>query len=129
MSDKIKTNITTSYMLFVFNFADLMNVDKKKIESGLPCPISDVFSSQKRIDTSKRNLGKQEFNELLALYFSQFQTQDGFDFHRLDGELTKNKKVFLRHLGKDKINYLSLLVTLMKTMSEKRRGLLAGAAS
>ncbi len=125
MSDKIKSKITTSYMLFVFDFADPSSVNKAEIEKSIECPILEVFSSQKKVDHAKKLLGKEGFNKMLSLYFSSFQTQEGFDFAGLESELKKNKKVFLRHLGKDKIQFLTLLIGVMSALLEPKKGLLA----
>ncbi len=127
MSDKIKSNITTSYMLFVFDFADPSSVDKSNIEQEIKCPVAEVFSSQKKTDHAKKALGKVGFDKMLSVYFAHFQTQDGFNHQKLDEELRKNKKVFLRHLGKDKVNYLTLLISTMSALPKK--GLLYDEAS
>lgn len=113
--------------MFIFDFGDPGEVDKSKIEEQIKCPLTEIFNSQKTIDRAKKMLGKQGFNELLAVYFSQFQSQDGFKFKILGEELDKNKKVFLRHLGKDKMNYLSLIISTRKAI-ETKKGLL-GVAS
>lgn len=127
MIDKIKSNLTTSYMLFIFEFGDPSTADKKKIECEINCPLLELFHSQRTVDKAKKSLGKAGFNNLLAAYFSQFQSQDGFKFKILDEELVKNKKVFLRHLGKDKLNYLNLIISTRKAI-EHKKGLL-GVAS
>ncbi len=124
MSDKIKSSITTSYMLFIFDFADPSSVDKSNIEKQIECPVMEVFDSQKKTDSAKTLLGKEGFNKMLSVYFSNYQTQDGFDFSRLANEIKKNKKVFLRHLGKEKLLYLTLLISIMDALSEPRKGLL-----
>ncbi len=125
VNDKIKSNLTTSYMLFVFDFGDPSNVNKESLEKQIECPIVDVFSSQKKTDNAKKVLGKENFNKLLAAYFSQFQTQDGFNYKTLGEELVKNRKVFIRHLGKDKCSILALLVKVMEALGEPKRGLLS----
>ncbi len=125
MNDKIKSNITTSYMLFVFDFGDPSSVDKSQIEVEIKGPVSEVFSSQKKTDSAKKTLGKSGFDKMLSIYFSSFQTQDGLKYDSLENELLKNKKVFLRHLGKDKLNFLNLIVSVMKAgAGESKRGLL-----
>ncbi len=125
VNDKIKSNVTTSYMLFVFDFADPSSVNKESLEKQIECPIADVFNSQKKTDHAKKVLGKENFNKLLASYFSQFQTQDGFDYKTLGEELTRNRKVFLRHLGKDRCSILSLMTKVMEAIGEPKRGLLS----
>ena len=124
MKDKIKSNITTSYMLFVFDFGDPSSVDKPQIEEAIKGPVSEVFSSQKKTDFAKKTLGKSGFDKMLSVYFSSFQTQDGIKYDSLENELVKNKKVFVRHLGKDKWNFLNLIVSVMKAGASEARGLL-----
>ncbi len=124
MNDKIKSNITTSYMLFVFDFGDPSSVDKPQIEEAIKGPVSEVFSSQKKTDFAKKTLGKSGFDKMLSVYFSSFQTQDGIKYDSLENELVKNKKVFVRHLGKDKWNFLNLIVSVMKAGASEARGLL-----
>ncbi len=124
MNDKIKSNITTSYMLFVFDFGDPSSVDKSKIENEMQCPISEVFSSQKKTDFAKKTLGKSGFDKMLSIYFSSFQTQDGLKYSSLEDELVKNKKVFIRHLGKDKLCFLNLIINVLKANAGEQKGLL-----
>lgn len=127
MIDKIKSNLTTNYMMFIFDCGDPNATDKKQLEAQIKCPLVEMFNSQRTVDKAKKSLGKAGFNNLLAAYFGQFQSPDGFKFKTLDEELTKNKKVFLRHLGKDKLNYLTLIVSTRKAI-EIKKGLL-GVAS
>ncbi len=129
MNDKIKSNITTSYMLFVFDFSDPSSVEKSNIESEIKFPVTEVFSSQKKADSARERLGKDGFNKMLSAYFAGFQNQDGFDYNKLGSEVLKHKKVFLRFLGKDKLNYLTLLINTMVTLQEPKKGLLFGDAS
>ncbi len=121
MNDKIRSAINTAYMLFVFEFADPTSVT---LETKNPLV---VFDSQKSADKMKKELGKDGFRKFLSLYFSSFQSPRGLDFRKLDHEITKNKKVLLRHLGKDKMTYLSLVVSVLKAVEEPRRGLLGVA--
>lgn len=122
MSDKIRSNVTTAYMLFIFDFAD---PSQAKIDPGLK--VAEVFDSQKKADRVKRDLGKEGFNKMLSVYFSQFNTRSGVDYSSLDQALMKNKKVLVRHLGKDKVAYLTLIVTILKSLEPQRRGLLGMA--
>ena len=129
MNDKIKSNITTSYMLFIFDFSDPSKVEKSNIEKEIKFPISEAFDSQKKADSARERLGKDGFNKMLSLYFASFETQDGFDYNRLGQSVLKHKKVFLRFLGKDKLNYLTLLINTMMSLQEPKKGLLFGDAS
>ena len=129
MTDKIKSNITTSYMLFVFDFSDPSSVERENIEAEIKFPVYEVFDSQKKADSARERLGKDGFNKMLSLYFAGFTTNDGFDYDRLGNEVLKHKKTFLRFLGKDKLNYLTLLINTMTALKEPKRGLLFGDAS
>ncbi len=120
MSDKIKSNVTTAYMLFIFEFAD-----PSQVRVDIKIPIESLFDSQKSADKMKSSLGRDGFNNALALYFNQFQTQTGVDCYGLETAIAKNKKVLIRHLGKDKVAYLSLIVNILKSLETPRRGLLA----
>jgi hypothetical protein len=117
MIDKLKSNLTNAYMMFILGFADPSTVDKSVVEAEMKGKISEVFNTQKNCDRAKRLL-KGNFAKMLALYFHQFNSTDGFDHLGLDKELAKNKKHLLRHLGKDKLQYLNLIVSLMKTADE-----------
>ncbi len=66
---------------------------------------------------------------MLSVYFAGFQNQDGFDYNKLGSKVLKHKKTFLRFLGKDKVNYLTLLINTMMTLQEPKKGLLFGDAS
>lgn len=125
MIEQIKSNLTNHYLMFVFEFAAPESVNKDELTMELGCPVIDIFKSQRKADLSKKSLGRQKFGKVLMLYFDQFQSHDGIDFKRLEQELTQNRKVFLRHLGKDKVNYLSLLIKIADTLEPKRRGLLS----
>ncbi len=129
MTDKIKSNITTSYMLFVFDFSDPSQIEKANIEKEIRFPVNEVFDSQKKADSARERLGKDGFNKMLSLYFASFETQDGFDYNKLGTQVLKHKKTFLRFLGKDKLNYLTLLINTMMSLQEPKRGLLFGDAS
>jgi hypothetical protein len=125
MIDKIKSNLTSHYLMFVFDFADPSTVNAKELSAFIGCPIVEMFKSQRTADRSKKTLGRSGFGKALVCYFNSFSTHDGIDFKRLERELTENKKVFLRHLGKDKVNYLTLLISVAEAIEPKRRGLLA----
>jgi hypothetical protein len=129
MTDKIKSTLTTSYLMFVFDFGDPTEIGKSAIETKITFPISEVFKSQKRADSAREKLGKEGFNKMLSLYFAKYQTQDGFDYVSLGEELTKHKKVFLRFLGKDKVAMLTLMINTMASLKEPKKGLLYGDAS
>ena len=124
MIERIKSSITNSYLNFLFDYADPSSVNKEAIVKALGFPIDDLFSSQKRSDHAKR-LGKETFNKAVSIYFARFQNSDGVDFKRLKKEITRDKKTMLRHLGKDKLNFLALIISILETEPEvKKLGLL-----
>lgn len=128
-ADKIKSSITTSYMFFILDFGDPYSLNKESLEKQIG-PLSEIFLNQKRADSAKKTLGKDGFDKMLSLYFSQFQNQDGLDYNSLEDALLKSKKTFLRHLGKDKINYLNLLIKIAKDLKgHNTKGLLFEEAS
>ncbi len=121
MNDKIKTHLTTAYMMFVFDFHD-----PSLVEMELNFDIAKLFDSQRTADKAKKLWGKDGFKKILSLYFNQFQASHGLDIEALSLTLTGNKKTLLRHLGKDKITFLNLIVTLMRdaNLTTPKRGLL-----
>lgn len=128
MTDKIKSNLTNSYLMFVFDFGDPAHCDKAALAQAIGCPIIEVFKSQRTADKAKKVLGKRGFGEMLVCYFSAFQSQDGVKFKELERELITNRKVFLRHLGKDKVNYLNLMISVSGSIEPAKRGLLGVVA-
>ncbi len=128
MIDKIKSNLTNYYLMFVFDFGEPSECDKAELTKAIGFPIAEVFRSQRQADKAKKILGKNGFGQMLVIYFSQFQSQDGVNFKKLEGELKQNRKIFLRHLGKDKVNYLNLMISISGSFEERKRGLL-GVAS
>lgn len=126
MIDKIRSLNTTAFTMLVFEFADLDGVNKASIEEKIRCPLVELFDKQKNADRAKKIL-KADFEKAVALYFNNYQTSTGFNFERLSRKLDESEKVFLRHLGKDKVSYLRLLISIAKLIQEKPRGLLGVA--
>lgn len=126
MNEQIKTQITTSYMMFVFEFADPSSIDEEKLTDDIRCNLNEIFSSQKNADRAKRILGKDNFSKLLSVYFNKFQSGGDLNFIGLEDAIAKNKKVMMRHLGRDKVTFLNLIVTLMKALElePNKKGLL-----
>jgi hypothetical protein len=122
--DKLRSLLSTQYTIFIFTLADLEGANKAEIERKIQIAISDVFDRQKPADRAKRVL-KADFQKLLALYFNQYQTSSGFAHERLAKKLDECEKVFLRHLGKDKLNYLRFLISVARIIHDKPKGLLA----
>lgn len=125
MIEKIKSSITSSFLNFLFDYADPSLVNKDAISKALGFPIEELFSTQKRADQAK-TLGRETFNKSVSAYFSRFQNSDGVDHKKLGQEIVKNKKILIRHLGKDKLIYLQLIVSVLGAEPEmqKKRGLL-----
>lgn len=127
MIEEVRTITTTGFTMFVFDFADLEGVNRDKLETRIKCKVEDVFDQQRNADRAKRVL-KEDFRKLLALYFHAYQTSDGFDHGRLGLKLDEKYKVFERHLGKDKLRFVRLLIQLAQaTKGKPRRGLLGAA--
>lgn len=125
---KIKSHLTTSFLMFTMEFADPSTTDKAKIESEMGFPIADVFNSQRLADKAKKVLTKDQFAKMLGLYFHAFNNAEGLDYARLEHEMHKNKKHMLRHLGKDKIAYLELIASLTRLSGSVRKGLIFEAS-
>ncbi len=126
MIDQIRSNVTTAFTMLVFDFADLDGVNKAELQTKIKCPIAELFDKQKNADRAKRAL-KADFDTLLALYFNAYQTSQGFAHERLAQKLDEAESVFMRHLGKDKVRYLRLLISIAKLINEKPKGLLGAA--
>lgn len=127
MNDKVKATLTSSYLHMLFEFADPASIKKEELSDKLTQPIERLFDNQRNADKAKKVLGKLGFSRVVFCYFDQFQTQDGIDFKKLEQALQKNHKVILRHLGKDKLNYLKLLSSIAQTLEPKTKGLLGAA--
>lgn len=127
MIDKVKSSLTNSYLMFIFDFADPMSVNKNELSESIGFDPLELFNSQKQADRAKKVLGKMGFSKALVCYFGRFQSQEGIDFKALEKELNKHRKVFIRHLGKDKINYLNLLIQISNSCEQRRKGLLGVA--
>ncbi len=129
MTDSIRSNLTNAYMMFVLDLADPSACNKEKLEADMQGLVPEIFDCQKNGDRAKRLL-KDAFPKALALYFNSFNGADGLNYGRLDREMTKNRKHILRHLGKDKLSYLALIVHLMSAIDGKnKKGLLFAVGS
>lgn len=124
MNEQIKSNLTTAYLMFVFDFAD-PSFDKGPLLEKLGVDLAELFDKQKSVDHAKKEMSKDDFQKILSLYFNQFQSGDGLAHSQLADKLEAHKANFQRHLGKDKLAYLGLILKLMKTLEVKKRGLLA----
>jgi hypothetical protein len=126
MSDQLRSLNTTAFTMLVFEFADLEGVNKAELEEKMRCPVVELFDKQKNADRAKRLL-KSDFDKAVAIYFNNYQTSTGFAFDRLAKKLDECNKIFVRHLGKDKVSYLRLLINIAKLIQEKPKGLLGVA--
>lgn len=127
MIDQLRAHLSTSYTLLIFDFADLEGVNKTELEGQIKHPLVELFDKQKNADRAKKNL-KDDFRKLVALYFNEYQNATGFNFSGLQKKLEENESVFVRHLGKDKVRLIRLLISLAKLVQEKQpRGLLGVA--
>ncbi len=116
-------------MMFVMDLADPSTCDRAKLEEEIKGKISEMFDTQPNGDRAKRYL-KDRFNKALSLYFNSFCTSDGLNYARLDREISKNRKHLLRHLGKDRLTYLTLITQLMSVVDGKsKKGLLFAVGS
>lgn len=131
MNDKIKSQLTTAYMMFIFDFHNPLDVNQSALEERMPCKINEVFSSQRNSDRSKRKL-QDDFPKALSLYFKQYQTIDGVNVIALNEAMDVNNRTMQRHLGKDKMVHLRLIVNLIRALDEKprlKKGLLSEHAA
>ncbi len=120
MNEKIKDDLDKHFDKFI---EGLGPQDKDLVEK-LKVDLKDLFDSQKNADRARRDLGK-DFNKIMSAYFSQFKTKTGVDYASLYNKVLDKEKVFLRHLGTDKLQYLKLILALKTTLEIKKRGLLA----
>lgn len=118
--NKIKASLEKAFSDFTKDFADHKVLAKHVVEEKIKCKILDVFSSQKSIDYAKSVYGKKGLNSVIALYLSQFQGKLGINYHALDTELKRNCKHIQRHLGPDKLQFLKLLVMLLRDIDAQK---------
>lgn len=124
MTEQIKANLTTAYMVFVHDFGNPTGVNQKALEEKMQCRLEDMFKRQRLADLSKKRLG-EDFNNAVALYFGRFLNNDGFDYRALAKALEEGEKALALHLKKDAVRYLNLLVKMMALVGGPRKGLLA----
>jgi hypothetical protein len=122
MTNPIKSVITTCYSNFISDFSDPLKVDKDALEKDIGCAVKDAFKSQNTADKARTVLGKDRFKDLISLYLNNFYMNDGIDLSGLSNVV--ESKVMVRHLGKDKLNVLNLIIKLSRLTEEKKAGLL-----
>lgn len=131
MSEQLKSHLTNEYLMFILEYADPSQLDKANIEEQIKGPIAELFKYQRSADRARRML-KDGFGKAVALYLSQFNAPV-FDAARLSDELSRYKKTFVRHLGKERVAHLSFILKLAKLVETEKqaapvkRGLLKGA--
>lgn len=126
---KIKTDLTQAFYSFMMDYASPASIAKNVVEDKIECPIIECFDTQKRADHAKQVYGKKGMSLVIALYLNQYRNdKGGIESERLANDLTRNHKTLVRHLGKDRLEHLSLIVNLLKTFEEPKKGLLYLAA-
>ncbi len=120
--EKIKSHLTTAYLMFVFEFADPSSV---KLKQDLDIDIGRLFDSQRKFDFIKRKIGREELKKAIGLHLGKFQSSSGLDHDALLLALAKNRGVYTRYLGKDKVTLLKLIASLLKDLAPPKRGLLS----
>ncbi len=85
--------------------------------------LTDLFASQRVLDKAKKELGKEGFNSLLHSYFSQYIKNDKLETKALSAKVAASEPIFHRHLGKDKLFCLKLIIKLSEPKLP-RQGLL-----
>lgn len=125
MTDKtnLKDILSSHFDIFIADFADPATVQVEV--KGL----SSILDTQKKADQAKKEFDKNGFKQILALYFDNFKADNSVDYIKLEKCITSNEKVLLRHLSKDKVMYIRLIVDLHKALEAKprKRGLLGVA--
>lgn len=124
MTEQIKANIITEFIVFIHDFADPEGLNKTVIEEKMRCKIEDMFKRQRLADIAKKRLG-EDFKKALCLYFHRFQTKDGFNHKALSNDLDENERTIALHLKKDAVRYLRLLAKIMSYVDKTPKGLLA----
>lgn len=118
--------LTKAYEEFLFRVAPY--VDREMVQEKSPCHVADFFKSQAMTDTFKVAL-KKDWHQAMRLYFEGFLVKDTVDWKRLKYGITPVEKNVLRYLGKDRLAYLKLLISVAEETRDKRGGLLFGDAS
>lgn len=124
MTDPIKSSLTTSFAVFIQEFADPSLINKKELEDKSGFKIDSLFSKQIIADRAKKKLGTSDFNKALAAYFSRHLTSDGLDAEMLGKDLEKHASVLKFHLKKDALRYLKLIAQVGVYANGPKRGLL-----
>lgn len=140
MIESIRSILNAELTMLPYKFADLEEAIKQKsqLESRYKLEAAHLFDKQWKLDkmrganedTGKFTRKASDFGALCAMYFSQFLTQEGFNFAALEKELSEKKAIMERHLGKAWVLHLELLSKLSKEVKQVAsvpRGLLKRA--
>lgn len=105
----------------LLTFQDL--VRSPVIKKSLPMDISELFKTQKNTERFKR-VFRQEFPEVVKLYFSKFLKKDSVDASALletmeEQEVNMRRQITLRY------DYIKFIATMLKFTEEKKKGLIA----
>lgn len=122
--DKIKSNLTTSFAVFISEFGDVTSIDKKQLEEKCGLKIDNLFKKQIYADKSKKKLGEADFKKALAIYLNRFLTSDGLDAEFLAKDLEANGPTIKLHFKKDAVRFLKLLSQIGVAVQGPKRGLL-----
>lgn len=134
ITNNINRVLTKAYEEFLNGLCPKPDLDQDKvlktiqITPKIAISIGDLFEKQRNTDKAKSVCGKY-FPQAMRLYFAHFLAKDTVDFKRLKYGLTPYEANFLRHLGKDRLAFLKLLISIADEIQEKRKGLLFGDAS
>lgn len=130
MNDKIQSQITTYFMHFVEAYAPLDRIDRSKAEWAIGMPISEMFTKL-QANLAKGNARKnfpgtkkgdiRGYDQAISIYFRNFLTGDTIDFAALKRALEKNHDNFILHIGKHRLHYLQLLVSLNDSLIEQEQ--------
>ncbi len=100
-------------------FIKTLSSEDKEIK--IKCPILELFDEQEYFDRIRRDFSKTEINQILKQYLSLI------DLVTLRDKIRTHRNNFERGFGKDRLNHLKLLVSLLMIDEERKpkRGLLA----
>ena len=88
--------------------ADLFK--KHYITKPVEVDVTDLLKNQKRADDLRAKVPKRQWRDVLSKYLSQFIKPDGsIDFAAIDKDISENEKVYRRHVGELKTDFLKLL--------------------
>lgn len=121
MTDKALSVLNAGLAMLPYKFFDLEDAmrTKSELESRFDIQVPALFHSQRKLDKIKSS-GRRHFNALLALYFSHFNGPRGFDCAALERDVLKHKAVMERHLSKETLFLLELLIKTQKEIAPKK---------